>query len=188
MADGFAVKDGDSLARTLVSKELTSGNQFLIKGVHDYSTFLTGLGRHFFFSQVFALGAETKEFLVTFPNGVAFKRYVTFIVEGTKEGTVLVLENPTASAGGSLGSPLNRNRQSAVSSSVTLNDVSGVATGGTSMCHRIFGSGKSGGSAKNEEPIVPLEDTNYVIRIESVEPSNTISLCLDWWQDVLNLF
>jgi len=148
------------------------------------------LGRHFFIC-----GFETENnngtiiFIVVTPNSDIYT-HMTFEIQGTSQTEIYIYEGSTYNpATGTAGTPLNNNRNSTTTSSLTVVKDPTITADGTLLFSQSKGLGgatpnaaDSEGITRREREIILKKNTVYQFKIVSKDNTNIISYCGEWYE------
>lgn len=122
------------------------------------------------------------EFIITTPNTTEWAHF-TFKVSSSEGATIELYEGATGITGGAAQTPVNNNRNSATSSSLTiLKDPSAITGDGTRLFGHTAGGSRTAGANRREHELVLKQNETYLIRITSLAVANDIDWCFEWYE------
>lgn len=132
--------------------------------------------------------AETIEIRVATPNTTKWAHMV-FEIQGALAGTAQIWEDTTKThAAGNAITPVNRNRNSAATSGLTVCHTPAGAEAGAAMFTHYFGASSQsglvseGGGAGGRHEFILKQNTAYLIRATSRADGNALTIILDWYE------
>jgi len=141
-------------------------------------------GNHFFIAD-FDTGlsdGDTIEFVVTTPNSNK-STHMTFFIEGTDGVQMEIYEGASGITGGTAQTPLNSNRNSSTSSSLTIvKNPTSISNYGTKIFGMRSGQNKEAGITERNWELILKKNTTYVYKITSNGNSNNISYIGNWYE------
>lgn len=105
-----------------------------------------------------------------------------FSAEGELGIHVRVYEGATVNATGTPVTPINRERNSSNTSNSTCREGDTFASLGTLLWQWHSGGRKVAGNARESEEIVLLQDSTYILQIESHADNNVVSGLANWYE------
>ncbi len=145
--------------------EVHEGDHF---GILDYAT-----GQ--------ALGVVVA-FIITTPNTTKWAHFIPRIYSSTG-ATIEIHHTPTGVTGGTSITPVNSNRNSATSPTITVvKDPSAITSYGTRLFGLLAGGAKVAGGASREDEWILKQNTVYSIKITSLANNNDIAWDFQWYE------
>jgi len=142
------------------------------------------LGKHYTYSVYYSsvsIGTN-KDFLISVPAGKY--PHLVFNISTSGAITVQLDESPTVSAYGTAKTPLNNNRASTNTSSISLYEAPTVTSTGTQLETYYIGSGneKRGGQQRSDTEWILNQSTLYLLRVKMLDNNINISIELEWYE------
>lgn len=172
---------GQQLEQDTVTNSLTSvGHPH--DDIHEgkkyiYSDIVTGLG-----------ASATQLYLFTAPNTVTRIHMLPF-VESSLGVQITLFEAPTITLNGTVQTPINHNRNSLNTATLTVYKTPTVTGNGTQLSTREIGSvaasGRSPGTSsedRNENEFVLKQNTPYLLRIVTLAANTDVTTILHWYE------
>jgi hypothetical protein len=155
----------------------------------DYAHHEIHSGTHYLFRSYYTIAKNgSKDFLVVTPAGTTWAHVVIGFDFSTSTTIVEWFEGVTTSADGTLVLERNRNRNVADNNTTLVYEDPTVTDGAVAaniIQNGIFGAGKGsfGGGARDNEEIVLLPSTKYLIRFTEQNISATnLNFFIDWYE------
>lgn len=113
--------------------------------------------------------------------------HMLFDVAVELEAEVILYEDITSYTGGSAITPINNDRNSATTSSITsfVYDTSATLGSPTVLSTSVLGSGKnSGGNSRNDSEFILKQNTKYYLLVtnQATGVANETNINLDWYE------
>ena len=124
---------------------------------------------------------ETIQFVVTTPNTTKWTHLILDF-SSTLGCSLDIYEGSSSVVGGSPATPINNNRNSLNTSSLTIIKDPTSLTDGTKIAGYLAGANKTGGASEREREIILKQNTTYLFRFTSLSNGNAISFCGEWYE------
>jgi len=127
--------------------------------------------------------ASDKYLLVRSPNSTT-RIHFTFNSVSALAGTIFFYEDPATSSTGTLLTTYNNDRNSTSLASLEIFEDPGVISDGTNILVNIMAADakKSGGATKRGDEFILKQNTDYLIRYDTVADNNRITVCNEWYE------
>lgn len=136
--------------------------------------FVTGVG-----------AGSTSEYLIVTPSD----KYVHLFyqTDGSGEFEEYLFEGTTTSNDGTAMTPRNHKRSAGDVAKTLVYHTPTVTSDGTELCQQRLGAGRTaGGISRNENEVILLQNTKYLIRGTSQSAGNTISTRIKFYEEDTN--
>lgn len=140
-------------------------------------------GSHFFITNFTELGnGATIDFAIETPDTTKFT-HMTFEVEGNQELLIQIYEDSDFDADGSAVTPVNNNRNSSNTSTLTVQSDPTVNSAGTLIEAQQKGANRTVGIIGRNKEIVLKRNTKYLFRITNQTTNdNVVSYNAEWYE------
>jgi len=140
-------------------------------------------GSHFFICDYDSSiqSSETIEFVITTSNTTKWAHMVLDFAS-ILGASLEIYEGSTNVVGGTTVTPINNNRNSTNTSSLTVIKDPTSITDGTRIAGYLAGANRESGFNSRDREIILKQNTIYLFRFTSLSNSNAISFCGEWYE------
>jgi hypothetical protein len=125
---------------------------------------------------------ELKDFVIITPNTTSWA-HMTFDFSSSLGATLNIYEGVTGVSGGTSQAPINNNRNTASTSSLSIILNPTAITPGTAIIGSyLSGGNRTSGFNSRDKEIVLKQGTSYLFRFQSLANSNTLGYCGEWYE------
>lgn len=150
----------------------------------DYEHHEIHAGSHYtVFNYVDGLSVgDTVEFTVTTPDTTTWA-HMSYELESITGGKLEIFEGTTGVSGGTTITPINNNRNSTNTSTLTiLLDPTAITDDGTSLGIYLAGANRGSGQIRRDKELILKQNTTYLFRFTSTANSNSLGYIAKWYE------